>query len=944
MSDYRDSVTLEQYEECLGDKSFFFAHNPEGIFTYVSPSITKVLGYAPEDFLAHYTQFLTDNPKNHLVQSNIDIALAGGKVPAYTVESYHCDGGIRWLQVQEFGVCNDQNKVVAVHGLATDITAYKQTLQQLELQTQRFQRAENMAKVGSWELNLGTQDLYWSKEVFRIFELDPTQTKPSYELLLERTHPADRDKLNNAYYHSLETRKPYQVEHRLSMPDGRVKHVLEEGVSDFDTDGRALMSSGTVQDITAYHMAKQQLVEKQALLKEAETIAQIGSWEYEIASEKIILSDGCYAILGLSSGMDVVYEDFIALVHEDDRKAVEASFERNLAFDEEQISVYRIVRSSGETRYIEQRGITRFDANHSATHIVGTLQDITNQYMAQQALEKQKTLLRSVINATTDLIFIKDAMGVYQGCNPAFERFTDKTEAEIIGKTDYDLFDWEVADFFRQQDYAMFDSGKARQNEEWVTYPDGKEVLVDTLKTPFYGEDGNVYGLVGVSRDITARKKAEEKLYYLAHHDDLTGLANRHLFTSLLDQAVAHSERHREKLAILFIDLDHFKQINDSLGHQIGDQVLEQVGKQLQTTGRKSDTIARLGGDEFAFLMRDLKHPEDAQVVAQKVLKALEKPFLVESHKLYIGASIGISIYPDNGETSDILLRNADAAMYRAKDNDRNTYAFYTDELTQIAFQHIQLESELRRALQENEFEVYYQPKYECEGKRIVGSEALIRWQHPTRGLLLPGQFIAEAEKSDLIIELGEWVLREACIQNAKWHRMGLKSGRVAVNVSGRQITKHDLSATVQRVLQETDCKPKWLELEIIERFVMNSPEQTLQVLNEIHRSGVAFAIDDFGIEYSSLSYLKQMPLNTLKIDLSFIRDIPEDKDDMAIVEAMLALAKSFNLIAVAEGVEREEQLDFLRDSGADRFQGFLLSRPMPASEFEALLKTHPTL
>jgi diguanylate cyclase (GGDEF)-like protein len=394
----------------------------------------------------------------------------------------------------------------------------------------------------------------------------------------------------------------------------------------------------------------------------------------------------------------------------------------------------------------------------------------------------------------------------------------------------------------------------------------------------------------------------------------------------------------------LFIDLDHFKQINDSLGHQIGDQVLEQVGKQLQTTGRKSDTIARLGGDEFAFLIRDLKHPEDARVVAQKVLKALEKPFLVESHKLYIGASIGISIYPDNGETSDILLRNADAAMYRAKDNDRNTYAFYTDELTQIAFQHIQLESELRRALLENEFEVYYQPKYECESKRIAGSEALIRWQHPTRGMLLPGQFIAEAEKSDLIIELGEWVLREACIQNAKWHRMGLKSGRVAVNVSGRQITKHDLSATVQRVLQETDCKSKWLELEIIERFVMNSPEQTLQVLNEIHSSGVAFAIDDFGIEYSSLSYLKQMPLNTLKIDLSFIRDIPEDKDDMAIVEAMLALAKSFNLIAVAEGVEREEQLDFLRVSGADRFQGFLLSRPMPASEFEALLKTHPTL
>ncbi|MGE4501174.1 MAG: PAS domain-containing protein, partial [Hydrogenovibrio sp.] len=287
MSQYRDSVTLEQYEECLGDKSFFYARDAKGVFFYVSPSITKVLGYSPEQFLVHYSQFLTDHPKNSLVDSNVATALSGRKVPVYTVEIHHSQGGTRWLQVQEFGVRNDRHEVVAVHGLATDITDYKRTLQQLELQTQRFQRAENMAKVGSWELNLGTQELYWSQEVFRIFELDPTQTKPSYELLLERTHPADRDKLNNAYYHSLETRKPYQVEHRLLMPDGRVKHVLEEGVSDFDTDGRALMSSGTVQDITAYHMAKQQLVEKQALLKEAETIAQIGSWEYEIASEKI---------------------------------------------------------------------------------------------------------------------------------------------------------------------------------------------------------------------------------------------------------------------------------------------------------------------------------------------------------------------------------------------------------------------------------------------------------------------------------------------------------------------------------------------------------------------------------------------------------------------------------------------------------------------------------
>ncbi|MGC9387158.1 MAG: EAL domain-containing protein [Hydrogenovibrio sp.] len=817
MDSQTDYFTFQAYQACLSDRHFFYTHDAAGIFTYLTPSVTQVLGYQPHEILTHYSEFLTDHPKNEAVHRHTQALLKGEKSQAYTVEIYHKNGGKRWLQVQEFAERNAEGHAIAIHGLATDITDYHHTLQQLETQTQRFQRAEAMAKVGSWELNHVSQALYWSQEVYRIFELNAQSVEASYQCFIDRVHPDDRDKVEQAYQQSLQQQTPYRIDHRLRLPDGRIKFVREEGLTDFDTHGQPLMSSGTIQDMTDY-------------------------------------------------------------------------------------------------------------------------------YHAQHALQKQKTLLRSVINATSDLIFIKDAMGVYQGCNPAFERFVGRSEAEIIGQTDFDLFNQAVAEAFSHQDDVIFDRGDARHHEEWLTYPDGQKMLVDTLKTPFYGEDGNVSGLVGVSRDITARKEAEEKLYFLAHHDDLTGLVNRYLFTSLLEQAIAHSERNGELLAVLFIDLDHFKQINDSLGHQVGDQVLEQVGKCLQSSGRKSDTIARLGGDEFAFSIRDLSGPEDASVVAEKILEVLEKPFRVEGHKLYIGASIGISLYPHNGTNADVLLRNADAAMYRAKDNDRNTYAFYTEELTQIAFQHIQLESELRRAIQNNEFELYYQPKYECHSRRIVGSEALIRWHHPTRGLLMPGQFIAEAEKSDLIIELGEWVLRQACTQNAQWHRMGLKSGRVAVNISGKQITKHDLSQTVQTVLAETDCKPKWLELEIIERFVMSSPEQALSVLNDISQTGVAFAIDDFGIEYSSLSYLKQMPLNTLKIDLSFIRDIPEDKDDMAIVEAMLGLAKSFNLMSVAEGVERPEQLEFLRTSGADRFQGFLMSKPMPAHAFEALLKTHPTL
>ncbi|MDR9500144.1 MAG: EAL domain-containing protein, partial [Hydrogenovibrio sp.] len=411
------------------------------------------------------------------------------------------------------------------------------------------------------------------------------------------------------------------------------------------------------------------------------------------------------------------------------------------------------------------------------------------------------------------------------------------------------------------------------------------------------------------------------------------------LFTDLLSQAVAENQRNHTAFAVLFIDLDHFKDINDSLGHVRGDELLKIVGTRLQKLSRDSDTIARLGGDEFAFLVRGLHLPSGAIVVAEKILNDLRDGLIIDGELYYLSASIGISLFPDDGDTPDLLLRNADAAMYRAKGNERNTYAFYTHDLTQLALDHVKLDTQLRQAMLHHQFEVWYQPKYDCRTERIVGSEALVRWQHPEKGLLLPGTFIEEAEKTDLIVDLGEWVLHQACEHNARWHRMGLAPGRVSVNISPKQLAKDRLKSTLLNALGTYQCEPAWIELEIIERFVMSDPERTLWLLNEIHDLGIALSIDDFGTEYSSLTYLKQMPLSTLKIDRAFVKDIPDDLNDMVIIEAMLALADKFQLQTVAEGVETEEQLTFLRNVGVHSFQGFLKSRAVPAEQFEALLR-----
>ena len=481
-----------------------------------------------------------------------------------------------------------------------------------------------------------------------------------------------------------------------------------------------------------------------------------------------------------------------------------------------------------------------------------------------------------------------------------------------------------------------------RHQFEWVhTKMNGEDFMAEVTLTAITLNNRNVLHVIW--RDISERKKAQEELLeqkdildHQAHHDGLTGLPNRVLFNDRLEHGIEQAERHKMKLALFFIDLDDFKQINDSLGHQVGDKVLIAVAERLKAKIRKEDTLSRLGGDEFTIIMEDLDYVEDASILAEKIQKVIDQPIHIDGHTLYISCSIGISLYPQDDMDMNNLIKYADAAMYKAKEEGRNNFQFYASEMTEFALERMIMKTSLRQAIDNEEFLIYYQPQIDATSGKLTGMEALIRWQHPVMGLILPAKFIPLAEENGLIVEIDRWVMITAMTQISKWYHDGLDPGVLALNLSMRQLRTDDFVEVIQESMQITAFKPEWLEFEVTEGEMMKKADETIIKLEEISSMGIEIAIDDFGTGYSSLAYLKRLPVHKLKIDQSFINGIPEDKDDMAIAKAIIALADSLGLELIAEGVENNAQKEFLLRSGCEHIQGFYYSVPMPAEEIES--------
>jgi diguanylate cyclase (GGDEF)-like protein/PAS domain S-box-containing protein len=523
--------------------------------------------------------------------------------------------------------------------------------------------------------------------------------------------------------------------------------------------------------------------------------------------------------------------------------------------------------------------------------------------------------------------------------NPAFERITGYAAPEVLGRN---------ARFLQGDDRDQLGLEEIRaalrmQGEGHAVLrnyrKDGSLFWNELALSPVRDESGRVTNFVGILNDITERKRYEEQLEYQANHDGLTGLPNRNLLADRLSQVLSYASRYRQQVAVLFVDLDHFKFINDSLGHEAGDQLLKTAAERIRHSVRSIDTVAHQGGDEFVVVLPALAEGEDAADLARRIQHAIGQPFALDGHELVVTCSTGISIYPRDGEDAQALLKNADAAMYRAKEQGRNNFQFYTGEMNERAVARMTMERYLRHALERDEFVLHYQPQVDLATGRITGMESLIRWQSPELGLVSPARFIPLAEETGLIVPIGEWVLRTACRQNKSWQDAGLPPLVVAVNLSPRQFRQEDLCGMVDRVLRETGLAPWHLEIEIVESLVMHDMERVTAILKELKVLGVQLTMDDFGTGYSSLSYLGRFPFDKLKIDQSFVRDLTTDPHSAAIARVIIAMARSFNLRVIAEGVETVEQLSYLRHLDCEEMQGYYFSRPVPAEAFEQLLR-----
>ena len=556
----------------------------------------------------------------------------------------------------------------------------------------------------------------------------------------------------------------------------------------------------------------------------------------------------------------------------------------------------------------------------------------------QQPLKENRERLRqaaAVFDCTREGVLVTDARGLIVHVNRAFIEITGYQREDVLGRLPSLFKSGRHSALFYQQMFQSLQRTGEWSGEIWnrrksgEIYPQWQTIRV------IYDDQDHLSHYVAVFSDISAIKESEHELAHLAHHDPLTDLPNRLLFTDRAKQALALAQTQKRGCALLLLDLDHFKIINDSLGHNVGDQLLKLAGERLQALLGPSVTLARLGGDEFAVLAESCTQVVQAAALAQRILAALQQPFNFDGHQLFVSASIGISLFPNDALSAEQLLRNADSALFKAKSAGREGYALYTEELTAHAQNRVEIAGELRRALQQEELRVYYQPVHDLHDGRLVGVEALVRWQHPERGLVPPGEFIPIAERTGLIADIDGWVMNQACRQMCQWLADGVPVRFVAVNVSSRLFARRELYEQVAKVLHDTGLDPTFLELEVTESAVMDDPEVALEQLHRLRELGLRLAIDDFGTGYSSLLRLKRLPVQKLKIDQGFVAGLPWDEDDAAIVRVVIALAKSMGMQVQAEGIEQVEQAQFLLDLACDMGQGYWFGRPMPAIDID---------
>jgi diguanylate cyclase (GGDEF)-like protein/PAS domain S-box-containing protein len=799
---------------------------------------------------------------------------------------------------------------------------------------ERLRLATEAARMGVWDWNITKDELVWSDTCKALLGLPP-DTAASFQVLMDSVHPDDREPMQREINAAIQQKRDYTSEFRVLWADGSVHWLAASGHAFYDQTGRANRMTGVYVDIDKRKLAEQRLHLQAAAL--------------EAAANAIVITDR----KGTIHWTNRAFSDMTGYAPEDavgKNPRLLRSGTHDKAFYNhlwQTITAGKIWRGEVTNRrkngtlYTEEMSITPVRTERGEiTHFVGIKQDITSRMHAAQELRDRESKLRLILESTAEAIYGIDLKGRCTFCNPACIRLLGyEHENDLLGKNMHDLIHHSGRDgtMLPQEKCRIFRAFQGGQgvhvDDEVLWKADGTSFPVEYWSYPQRKGEG-IVGAVVAFTDITERRSAEERIRHLAYYDALTGLPNRMLFQDRLVKALASARRRGEKVALLFLDLDQFKTINDSLGHSVGDLLLQEIAERLKKWAREQDTVTRLGGDEFVVVLNAVKEAADAAVAADRLMKAIAAACVVQEHSLTVTCSLGISVFPDHGTDGETLIKNADAAMYWAKGNGRNSFQFFTQDMNGRALERLTLENSLRLALENKELFLEYQPQVDLATGTIVGAEALLRWSHPELGLITPDKFIPIAENSGMIIPIGEWVLRTACTQARKWQDEGLPPLPMAVNVSAVQFRQERFLPAIRDILDETGLAPEFLELELTEGLLLSTTDVMLSALQQLKDMGLKMSIDDFGTGYSSLSYLRDFPVYKLKIDRSFVKAMTVNPDDAAITTTIISMAKTLNLKVIAEGVETEEQMAFLQAHNCDEAQGYYFAKPLAAGDF----------
>jgi len=707
-----------------------------------------------------------------------------------------------------------------------------------------------------------------------------------------------------------------------------------------------LFSIGIFTKIIFNAIKKEKIQKDVSLLKERIELAVEANrdvvWDWNFEKKELYISERWRELVGFdASEVPNKIRIWKKHIHPNDRHYVKSRIYKTMQGKIEYLDItYRAIHKNGHWIWVQMRGKVYYKGD-IAIRMTGTQSDVTS-YMQLQLKNLQQS---QIIEQIHDSVISTDLNGIIQSWNSGSEILLGYKDIEVIGQ--------HISKIYLEDDLKQLDSNiklLIQKGEHHTVVRFIKKstdiIYADLSLSLFKNQEGEPIGIIGYAQDITQRKKAENALkkqkdifYYQAHYDTLTQLPNRLLFHKKLSKAIKNSQSYNKKVALLFIDLDYFKEINDSLGHKVGDAVLKEVTKRLKQILDTKKTLFRLGGDEFTIIVDEFKEKKYLSTLSNKILHILSLPINIDNNILYLSCSIGISLSPKDSLSSQNLIKYADTAMYQAKSRGRNNFKFYNANMTEVAYQKIVMEAGIRQGIKNEEFVPYYQPQFNGKSETMIGIEVLVRWHHPKMGLLSPDIFIPIAQSTGLIVNLDKFVMRSAITQVVQWHKIGLNPPRVALNLEIKYLEQNDFIETFMQIIEETECKIEWVELEITEGSIMTNPQKSIQTLQKLNTLGIKLAIDDFGVGHSSLSYIKKLPIYKLKIDQSFIKDLPNNEEDRAITTAIITIAKSLNLTVLAEGVHNQEQKDFLIKNGCENIQGYLYSKALPAQKLQKMLE-----